>query len=126
MKRALPYLALAILLFVGFRVFFGGGERASSGTVVEAIESGATVIDVRSDGEWAQGHVAGALHVPVGAADFEARVDALDRSEPVYVYCASGVRSGRAARTLEGMGFERVVNAGGLSGLAAAGAPVER
>ena len=126
MKRLLPYLALAVLLFFGYRLAFGGGERQSSGTVAEAIADGATVIDVRTDGEWAQGHVAGAMHVPVGADDFEQRVDGLDRSAPVYVYCASGVRSGRAARVLEGMGFEHVVNAGGFSRLEAAGAPVER
>ncbi len=126
MKRMLPYFALALVLFVGYRLFFSGGARESTDTVVAAIADGATVIDVRSDAEWAQGHVAGAMHVPVGADDFRQRVDGLDRSAPVYLYCASGARSGRAARTLEGMGFERVVNAGGFSRLAAAGAPVER
>ena len=126
MKRAAVFLALAVVLLVGYRVLVSGGERQPAETVVEAIESGATVLDVRTDGEWAGGHVAGALHVPVGADDFEARVAGLDRSAPVYVYCASGVRSGRAARVLEGMGFDRVVNAGGLSALRAAGAPVER
>lgn len=125
MRKALPYLVVAVILAVGYALFMGG-ERAPAETVVEAIESGATVIDVRSDGEWAGGHIEGALHVPVGAEDFREQVDGLDREEPVYVYCASGVRSGRAAAVMEDMGFEQVINAGGMSRLQAAGAPVTR
>ena len=70
--------------------------------------------------------MAGAVHANVFDDGFEARMAELDRTEPVYLYCASGVRSGRAAAVLEGMGFERVVNAGSFGDLAAAGAPVDR
>ena len=78
-------------------------------------------MDVRTDGEWASGHVAGAVHANVMGDDFDQRVAALDRDRPVYVYCASGTRSGRAAGKLEAMGFTEVVNAGGFGQLAAAG-----
>jgi len=109
-------------LFVGFRLWSGGGER------IEATDFGsrpadALVVDVRTDGEWAGGHLAGAVHVPLGGG-FEAAMAGYDRDRPVYLYCASGARSGRAASILEGMGFTRVVNAGGFSSLAAAGAEV--
>ncbi|WP_420454277.1 rhodanese-like domain-containing protein [Rubrivirga sp.] len=115
----------AIALVVAYRMLTGGATEPTS-DVVAAIERGASVVDVRTPGEFAGGHVAGALHANVFDGDFEQRVDRLDRSEPVYLYCASGARSGRAAAVLEGMGFERVVNAGGFDDLAAAGAPVER
>lgn len=122
-------LLLGLLLAVGFVLFrltMRGGETVPAADAVAAIRGGAAVVDVRTAGEFAGGHVAGARHADLLGGDFRERVDALDRSEPVYVYCASGLRSGRAARVLEGMGFERVVNAGGLGELAAAGAPVER
>ena len=78
---------------------------------------------MRTDGEYAGGHVAGAVHADVLAPGFEEAVAGLDRQEPVYLYCASGARSGRAAKTMEAMGFTRVVNAGGFGDLVAAGAP---
>ena len=125
MTRFLVPLALLAVLFVAYRMLTGGTTEPV-GDVVQAIEAGATVVDVRSADEYASGHVAGALHANVLADDFEQRVDGLDRSEPVYLYCASGVRSGRAARVMEGMGFERVVNAGGFGDLAEAGARTKR
>lgn len=124
-KTLLLLAVLAVALLAGYRMFVGGASVPAA-EAVAAIEDGATVVDVRRAGEYASGHVAGALHADVLADGFEQKVAGLDRSEPVYLYCASGVRSGRAARVLEGMGFERVVNAGGFGDLAAAGAPVER
>ena len=115
----------AVALFLAYRMLAGGATEPVS-EVVAAIESGATVVDVRTADEFAGGHVAGALHANVFDDQFEQRMAALDRTQPVYLYCASGVRSGRAAAVLEGMGFTRVVNAGGFGDLVEAGAPVER
>ena len=123
-------LALSVLLVLAsvlvFRWATGGGETEAPPTTVAAIEAGAPVLDVRTAGEYASGHVAGARHVSVLDPTFRQRVDDLDRDETVYVYCASGHRSGRAAAVLEDMGFERVVNAGGIGDLERAGAPIER
>ena len=125
MKTAAVVVAFALAGVVAYQMLTGG-ESASPEAVVEALEGGATVVDVRTDEEYASGHVAGALHANVLGDQFEQRMAALDRDAPVYLYCASGVRSGRAARVLEGMGFQRVVNAGGIGDLEAAGAPIER
>lgn len=102
-----------------------GGETEPAAAVVSEIAGGATVLDVRTAREYAAGHVAGARHANVLAGDFRQRVDSLDRDRTVYVYCASGHRSGRAAQVLERMGFRRVVNAGGMGDLRAAGATIE-
>ena len=122
-------LALAALVVLGAGIFFymtrGGGESASPNTAVEAIQNGAFVIDARTADEYASGHIAGALNVDVLEDDFRDRVQDLDRDEPVYIYCRSGNRSGRAATIMEEMGFSNVVNAGGFNALSAAGAPVE-
>ncbi|MEM0963004.1 MAG: rhodanese-like domain-containing protein [Bacteroidota bacterium] len=129
MDSARRYLLPAIIVliaFIGFQLFTGGGETEPTDDVVEAIAAGAQVIDARSDGEYASGHIDGAVHANVLSGGFRQRVDGLEREETVYVYCASGTRSGRAASILEEMGFARVVNAGGLAELQRAGAPVTR
>lgn len=126
MSRPLAVVAVfAIVGVVAYQMLTGGATEPTE-DVVAAIADGATVVDVRTAEEYAGGHVTGAVHANVFDGDFEAQMDEMDRAEPVYLYCASGVRSGRAAAVLEGMGFERVVNAGGIGELADAGVPVER
>lgn len=74
------------------------------------------VLDVREPDEWQEGHVPGALHVPRG--NLEARVEALvpDREREIAVICAGGSRSAFATKTLQELGYDRVVNvAGGFS-----------
>lgn len=125
MTRSLV-LGLLVLGAAAFVFFFTrGGASTTPEAAVEAIQNGATVVDARTAGEFASGHLAGAIHADVLDSDFRQRVADLDRETPVYVYCASGHRSGRAASILEDMGFTTVVNAGGFRDLAAAGAPVE-
>ena len=124
-RTAAVFAVFAVVGFVAYQMLTGGATEPTE-DVVAAIENGATVVDVRTDEEYAGGHVAGAIHANVFDDGFEERMASLDREAPVYLYCASGARSGRAAAVLEGMGFERVVNAGGFNDLATAGAPVER
>lgn len=126
MIRYLLPLAILFVAFLAFRWFASGGDRQSAGVVAQAIEGGAQVLDVRTGPEFDGGHVVGAVHANVLDPDFEAAISGLDRDAPVYVYCASGHRSGRAAGKLESMGFTSVVNAGGIGDLAAAGVPTER
>jgi rhodanese-related sulfurtransferase len=86
------------------------------------------VLDVRTPAEYARGHLAGAINVDVTAPDFQERLDALvadgtlNSGEPVYLYCRSGNRSGRAASILRDRGFDDALNVGGFQALRAAGA----
>lgn len=74
-----------------------------------------TLVDVRSSAEWRAGHLDGAVHVPL--ARLPERIEALDRSTPVLVYCQAGMRAVVAATTLRRLGFEQVVSlAGGFGG----------
>ena len=77
--------------------------------VREQLASGALVIDVRQDEEWATGHIPGARHVP--KSHLESRIEGVapDKAQPVLLYCASGQRSAWAARTLiEDLGYDHV------------------
>ena len=73
------------------------------------------VIDVREADEYAQGRLPGALHIPRGFLELRVEEKA-QRDEPVVVYCAGGVRSAFAARTLAELGYTKVSSmAGGFS-----------
>ena len=92
-----------------------------------------TVIDVRDHTELAQtGKAKGAHHIPLFMLQTHANPShpefnkSLDTTKPVAVYCASGARSGMAARTLMQMGFESVHNIGGLMHWHSAGGQIER
>jgi thioredoxin len=73
----------------------------------------AQLIDVRTPGEFAQGHINQAQNIDLRASDFEQKAAKLDKSKPVYVYCLSGGRSSSAANTLSSMGFREVYNLSG-------------
>lgn len=68
------------------------------------VEEGAVLLDVRTTVEFQQGHLRGALNIPL--QHLEARVGELETSTPLVVYCRSGNRSATAARYLQGQGFE--------------------
>ncbi len=80
------------------------------------------LIDVRTPGEFNSGHLEGATMIDYNSSDFASQVEALDRSETVYVYCRSGGRSGRSAAILHDMGFTKVVDlSGGITAWESAG-----
>lgn len=88
----------------------------------EFILEGAFVIDVREESEVAQtGRVSNALHIPRGLIEFKLNPEAqnnplgIQKDSTLLVYCAAGVRSALAAKTLQDLGFENVFNLGSIS-----------
>ena len=78
------------------------------------------VLDVRRPGEWNDGHLEGAVHIPL--SELPARANELDPDRDWLVICASGYRSAMGASVLERAGFKRVANAeGGMDALRRAG-----
>ncbi|HXH78751.1 rhodanese-like domain-containing protein [Nocardioides sp.] len=92
--------------------------------LAKALDHGATVVDVREPGEYAEGHVPGVVHIPMG--HLSARVDELDRNQLVYVICASGNRSSVMTDYLTSAGFDAASVAGGTTAWARAGRPVQK
>lgn len=85
------------------------------------------LVDVRTPGEFKQGHIAGALNYNIGGAEFDQQLASLDLSKPVYVYCAVGGRSGRAANYLKSKGFTAIYDLkGGMGAWSKAGLPIEK
>jgi molybdopterin/thiamine biosynthesis adenylyltransferase/rhodanese-related sulfurtransferase len=71
---------------------------------------GTVLLDVREPDEFQQGAVPGALYIPRGQleSNIEGRVP--DKATPIVIYCAGGVRSAFAAKTLEELGYADVVS----------------
>lgn len=106
-------LAIFAALLVAWIVFQRRG-RIPSADAKALVAKGALLCDVRSPGEFASGHLPGAVNIPVG--ELKARVGELgDKSKPVIVYCASGARSAMARSSLKGMGFTEVFNLGSIA-----------
>ena len=83
-----------------------------------------TVVDVRSANEWADGHIPGAVHIPLGY--LAERCRSLPATKPLVMQCQSGGRSAIATSLLERLGFCGVINLnGGYAAWAATGLPVE-
>ena len=92
--------------------------------VAAALDRGAVVVDVREPVEFRDGHLPGAVNIPMG--QLTRRLDELDRTRPVYVVCASGNRSGAMVDVLTAAGYDATNVAGGTSAWIRAGRPIEK
>jgi rhodanese-related sulfurtransferase len=94
--------------------------------VADLVRRGAiTLVDVREDGEWASGRIAGALHRPLSRLrDLAPEIPA---DKPVVFYCLSGGRSGQALALCRTLGLTHDTHmAGGITAWRGAGLPVTR
>ena len=96
----------------------GASGRAGAASAIDGprahalVAQGATLVDVRTPGEWENGHVEGAKLIPV--QELAERIAEIPRDRPVVVYCASGARSARAAAMLAAAGYD-ARDLGGMS-----------
>ena len=101
-------------------------EDISTAAFAEKLEGEIVVIDVRTPGEFANGHVPGAVNVPLDTLDPNAdRFASHDKDTPVYFICQSGGRSARAADQMAKAGFTAVNVLGGTGTWVAEGRPVQ-
>lgn len=87
----------------------------------QAAQQPGLLLDVRTPGEYAGGHLSDAQNLDWLGGQFAAQVDGLDKNKTYYLYCASGNRSGQASRMMLEKGFTKVYNIGGYAALAQAG-----
>ena len=73
----------------------------------------AVVLDVREPDEFEQGALPEVIHIPRGHLEAQVETRIIDKSTPVVVYCAGGVRSAFAAKTLQELGYTNVVSMAG-------------
>ena len=98
---------------------------AEFATILE--EPGVEIIDVRTPEEFAEGHIAGAVNIPVQQADFGDRIAQLDPNTTYAVYCRSGNRSQPAVDAMEQAGITDIYELeSGTKGWTAEGRPLTR
>ena len=73
------------------------------------------VIDVRSFEEVKTGIIQDAIHIEWTKIDKEITKIDITKDQPIYLYCRSGNRSGKAEEVLEKIGYTNVINAGGIN-----------
>jgi rhodanese-related sulfurtransferase len=93
------------------RTLFGMGPKVD---LKEVLTKGATILDVRSTGEYASGHIKGSLNIPLD--QLEQKLGKLPKDKAIITCCLSGARSGRAVDILKSKGME-AYNGGGWSSL---------
>jgi len=83
------------------------------------------LVDVRTPGEYATGHLAGAKLVDFKAPNFSEEIGKLPRDGKILIYCRSGNRSGQAIKAMKALGFQDVRHmAGGIEAWKAEARPV--
>ncbi|NQT24259.1 rhodanese-like domain-containing protein [candidate division KSB1 bacterium] len=71
------------------------------------------ILDVRTQSEYTDGHIEGAINQDMNASDFVTQINALDKSKTYLVYCRSGNRSTTAVGIMAENGFLDLINFGG-------------
>ncbi len=90
-----------------FSNLFGGGATANLQSI---IDDGAFLVDVRTPGEFAEGHVIGSVNIPLDKVTME--LEKFKNKKNIIVFCRSGNRSGQAKTILEQQGIVNVTNGG--------------
>jgi rhodanese-related sulfurtransferase len=94
-------------MFSFLNTLFSSKPKADLG---ELIKNGALIIDVRSKGEFQQGHLKDSVNIPL--KNLEENLSKLKKDKPIILCCASGARSGAAKGILRSNGFTDVYNGG--------------
>ncbi|MFM1776468.1 MAG: putative molybdopterin synthase sulfurylase MoeB [Actinomycetota bacterium] len=86
-------------------------DTQTAATKIDANQ--AVVLDVREPDEFEQGALLGVVHIPRGHLEAQIETKIVDKTSPVIVYCAGGVRSAFAAKTLQELGYTDVLSMAG-------------
>ena len=87
--------------------------------IKQRLDKGETfhLVDVREDGEWANGHLPGAIHLGKGIIERDIEGMIPDMTQQIVLYCGGGYRSALAAEALQKMGYTSVISMdGGIRG----------
>ena len=124
MKKVIALFA-SVLLLAGCSSGSSAIDQSVSEFSSKVTEAGVITLDVRTPGEFNEGHIEGALLVDFESGNFENEIAALDKTKTYAVYCRSGSRSGQAVKVMSDAGFTSVYNLnGGVIDWANSGLPL--
>lgn len=110
MKATVISIVLAVLMFGCSQSSVNEKEVVDASTFEQMMKDNdeAIILDVRTPEEFTGGHIPNAVLMNVYDDDFKIKIDNLDKTKTILVYCAAGVRSEKAAEILKGSGFKEV------------------
>jgi rhodanese-related sulfurtransferase len=124
MKKVMALIGSALLL-AGCSSSTGAIDLGVTEFSAKVAEAGVITLDVRTPGEFAEGHVEGARLMDFQSGNFENEIATLDKNATYAIYCRSGNRSGQAVKVMQDAGFTNVFNMnGGVIDWANAGFPL--
>ena len=115
MNYTLLFAVAAVAAWLMFRG--SAGATPDTDRAWATIDKGALLIDVRSDAEYREGHLEGAVNIPHTETERLVAVAGSDKGRAVVVYCRSGRRSGMAQAALAAAGYTNVLNGGAFDRL---------
>jgi rhodanese-related sulfurtransferase len=124
MKKLIAIMA-SVLLLAGCSNSSTATDLSVSEFSSKVTEAGIITLDVRTPGEFNEGHIEGAQLIDFQSGNFENEIATLDKSKTYAVYCRSGNRSGQAVKVMSDAGFSNLYNLnGGVIDWANAGLPL--
>ncbi|HMM06221.1 MAG TPA: rhodanese-like domain-containing protein [Clostridiales bacterium] len=95
-------------------------RRAKNADINEGVKTagttkGSLLIDVRSEQEYAEGHIPGSINIPAERLSLMEK-QTPDKTTPLFLYCRTGARSARGAKLLKKAGYHQVLDIGGIHG----------
>jgi rhodanese-related sulfurtransferase len=112
MKKVIGLIA-AVLLLAGCSSSSSANNLSVTEFSAKAAETGVITLDVRTPGEYAEGHLQNAQLIDFQSGNFENEILSLDKNATYAVYCRSGSRSGQAVKVMQDAGFTNVFNMNG-------------
>ncbi len=123
MKKVIAAVFASALVLSGCSTNSAVTDLGAADFVAQAQAEGVVIIDVRTAGEFNEGHIANAINIDVESMRFEAEIAALNKDVTYALYCRSGNRSSIAAGKMSDAGFTSILNAQvGFIDLVASGA----
>lgn len=121
MKLTIVILVVAIIL-TGYFLISANGRAAKDKIITcnaasEKVTNGAILIDVRTEQEFADGHISGAINIPLHLIENRLNEFTKDKTSTIVLYCKSGRRAASAKAILQKNGYLNIYNAGGFSDL---------
>jgi phage shock protein E len=123
--KKIKAIVVFVLLLAGCSTSSNAQDLSVSEFSNQVTEAGVITLDVRTPGEFNDGHIEGALLIDFQSGNFENEIASLDKSKTYAVYCRSGNRSGKAVKVMSDAGFPNLYNLnGGVIDWVSAGLPL--
>lgn len=94
--------------YVASNLLSGSFKQINVDKVRALVESGSYIIDVREIMEFENGHIKGAVNIPL--SELRERINEIPKDKPVYLHCRTGQRSYNAVLALQNLGYNNIIN----------------